>query len=608
MLLLPPALSQLLEAAQALASGQPAAPAVQAALPAARSFVMGGGRLLEQLSPGILRTPRVQELLETGRRGVDDQRRALDALDRAAEGRSAAGAASAVQALRASTERLHDALRALEAEEREAQVFSPYPELDMLLKVGRNVLDLHVAPPVLAGYWRPAAARVTRLRLAADRFRELHERAGAEAPLERLEAGLGAASEFLQAGRRLPLEDALRLIGPASVELHEVLRECEAAAAQKTRPAREPLVADLMQASPELAERIRTEIAAMIDDEEVRVEALRTHPLRALANLQPPTAALERARAAKAPADLDEALAELRHALHAQETRVEEARRPVQGAPLLVDLQVLVGRALLGEISVADLHTELDHFRALQSELSAEMRRSVGLMDPGEEDELQGLLMRQTTGTERLAAFLADGDPRHLFEGWAVIAESAPRLIELSEGLRARLQPEAPPTGTMCFRCGAANPREARYCQKCSAVLPVMAQAPTEYADITQGAEGPAPVPAHVARLEALVQRVESGEAGPDEVAAEVDDLLARAERVAQSFQSQVGRAGDATVREYATFFQEQMELYFDGLHTLRHYAEDGHPDHLYRGLEACRQAGLELMAMRTLIEGALAR
>lgn len=607
MLLLPPALSQLLEAAHNLASGEPAAPAVQAALPAARSFVTGGARLLEQLSPGILRTPRVQELLETGRRGVDEQQRALLQLDQAAEGNSAAGAARAAEALRASTLRLQDALRDLQAEEREAQLFSPYPELDMLLKVARNVLDLHVPPPVLAGYWRPAAARVTRLRLAADRFRELHERTEPQDPLERLEAGLGATAEFLQAGRRLPLEDALRLIGPASVELHEALRECEATVAQKTRPAREPLVADLMQASPELAERIRTEIAALMDEEEVRVEALRTHPLRALANLQPPTAALERARAAKAPADLDQALADLRHALHAQEERLDAACKPVQGAPLLVDLQVLVGRALLGELSMADLHTELDHFRALQSELSAEMRRSVGLMDPGDEDELQGLLMRQTTGTERLAAFLADGDSRHLLEGWAVIADSAPRLIELSEGLRSRLQPEAP-TGSMCVRCGAANPREARYCQKCSAVLPVMAQAPTEYADITQGAEGPAPVPAHVARLETLVQRVESGEAGPDEVAAEVDDLLARAERVAQSFEGQVGRAADPTVREYAVFFQEQMQLYFEGLQTMRQFAEDGHPDHLYRGLDACRQAGLELMAMRSVIEGALAR
>jgi len=629
-LLLPPPLAALVEVARAFVSGQVEPDRVRQAMPAAWWFVWNGSRLLDQLSPGVLRTGRVHELLRSARQESEAQWRALQALENAlAEARSV-GVQRALEDLRLATDRLQEALRALRCAEEEAEFYSPDPELDHFLKIGRNVLDGHVMPQALQADFPGVASRVARLRAAAARFALFHPEsalcASAEPHLKSLEAGMGAAAEFLQTGHREALEDCLRLVAPASVNLHPILHEMESWAAGHRRHAVHPLVEDLACARevalPEgLLERLWDDLVALVEDEAARIETLRRHPLQTLAGLDPEPAAAHHLAARQALSEarttgltgallepLDVALIALRGELARQAGLLEQATAPVQGAPFLAEFQLAVGRAMQGQLPREEMSAAVEHFQALQKGLEDELAQSAGLVDPEEEEVLHDLLARQGEAGILLEAWCRGRDEPKLDQAWGILAETTPRLVALSESLRQRLQDaNSTPTGTTCMRCGAANPPSNRYCGACSAVLPVSAQGPTEFSEILGGAE-PAPgAPAHVVRLENLVRRVEEEQVGPAEVQAEVEDLLARAEQVASTFHGQVRSRllADPALVEYARFFQEQMETYQEGLRAILCFAREGRSDLLYRGLESCRSAGTELMALRSVVDQA---
>ncbi len=630
MLLLPPPLAALVEVARAFVSGQAEPDLVRQAMPAAWWFVWNGSRLLDQLSPGVLRTGRVQELLRSARLESEAQWRALQALESALAGGRSVGVQRGLEDLRLATDRLQEALRALRSEEWEAEFFSPDPELDHFLKIGRNVLDGHVMAPALQADFPGVASRVSRLRAAAARFALFHPGsalcASAEPHLQHLEAGMGAAAEFLRGGRRETLEDCLRLVAPASVELHPILKEMESWAVRHRRHAAHPLVEELARAREvalpeELLERLWEDLAALLEDEAARIETLRRHPLRALAGLDPEPAAAQHLAARQALSEaratglagallepLDVGLTSLRGELARQAGLLEQATAPVQGAPFLAELQLALGRAMQGQLPREEMRSAVEHFQALQQGLADELAQSAGLVAPEEEEALHDLLARQGEAGTLLEVWCQGAEEGKLDEAWAILAETAPRLVALSESMRQRLQStNSTPTGTVCMRCGAANPPSNRYCGSCSAVLPVSAQGPTEFSDITGGGEPAPAAPAHVVRLEDLVRRVEEEQAGPAEVQAEVEDLLARAEQVASTFHGQVQPRllADPALVEYARFFEEQVEIYQEGLRAILCFAREGRSDLLYRGLESCRSAGAELMALRSVVDQA---
>ena len=630
MLLLPPPLAALVEVARAFVSGQADPDGVRQAMPAAWWFVWNGARLLDQLSPGVLRTARVQELLRSARLEAEAQWRALQALESALAESRKVGAQRALEDLRLATDRLQETLRALRSEEQEADLFSPDPELDHFLKIGRNVLDGHVAAQALQADFPGVASRVTRKRAAVERFALFHTEselgAAAEPILQNLEAGMGAAAEFLQGGRRETLEDCLRLVAPASIELQPLLQEMEAWANQHRCYAAHPLVEELARAREvvlpeELLERLWEDLTVLLEDEAARIQTLRLHPLRVLAGLDPEPAAVLHLAAQQALSQsrstgltdapleaLDEALTSLRKELAQQAELLGQATAPVQGAPFLVEFQALLGRAMQGQLPREELHSAVEHFQALQQGLADELAQSAGLVDPEEEEALQELLTRQGEVGTLLELWCQGAQEENLVEAWAILAETTPRLVALSESLRRRLQNVNPaPTDPICLRCGTANSPSSRYCGACSAVLPISAQGPTEFSEIT-GADEPAPAaPAHVVRLEDLVRRVEEEQARPAEVQEEVEDLLARAEQVAANFHGQVRPRllADPTLVEYARFFEEQMEVYMGGLRAILCFAREGRSDLLYRGLESCRSAGAELMALRSVVDQA---
>jgi len=416
-LLLPPPLAALVEVARAFVSGQAEPDLVRQAMPAAWWFVWNGSRLLDQLSPGVLRTGRVQELLRSARLESEAQWRALQALESALAGGRSVGVQRGLEDLRLATDRLQEALRALRSEEWEAEFFSPDPELDHFLKIGRNVLDGHVMAPALQADFPGVASRVSRLRAAAARFALFHPGsalcASAEPHLQHLEAGMGAAAEFLRGGRRETLEDCLRLVAPASVELHPILKEMESWAVRHRRHAAHPLVEELARAREvalpeELLERLWEDLAALLEDEAARIETLRRHPLRALAGLDPEPAAAQHLAARQALSEaratglagallepLDVGLTSLRGELARQAGLLEQATAPVQGAPFLAELQLALGRAMQGQLPREEMRSAVEHFQALQQGLADELAQSAGLVAPEEEEALHDLLARQ---------------------------------------------------------------------------------------------------------------------------------------------------------------------------------------------------------------------
>ncbi len=630
MLLLPPPLAAVIQASRSVLAHQADPDQVRGLLPAAYWFVWNGSRLLDQLSPGLLRRGRIQDLLVSARQEAEAQWRALQALENALSGQRTLAMQRATEDLACATGRLQDLLRTVQAEELEGDRFSPYPEFDAFLKAGRNFLDGHLGPQALQAGFPEVASLTRRLRAAVLRYGALYDDPDgvgqAEVPMADLEAGMGAAVEFLTHGQRTALEDCLRLVGPASVRVHEAMVAMDARACQARRQGRHPLVEDLVRAreralGEEGVRRLWEELDARLEEEAARVQGLAGHPLRLLAGLEAEAhrALLENARrqaerardAGLAGADLgalDAALSDLREALARSSELLAQALEPVQDAPFLAELQMAVGRAMQGQLSASDLQAAVDHFRSLQNGLAGELQQSAGLLQPEEEEALLDLLQRQAEAGEELAAWCEGGEVDHLREGWQILAQTTPGLAQISRAMHQRLQATAPSSsGPVCVRCGAENPTGVRYCGACSAVLPVCAQAPTEYSDIIGGGEALPPAPAHVVRLEELVRRVEEELAGPEEVASEVDDLLARAEQVARGFQRQVlpRVREDPAVLEYADFFREQMDLYVEGLRAMRCFAEEGRSDLLYRGLESCRRAGAELTAMRAALDQA---
>ena len=626
MLLLPPPLATVLEASRCLAAGEAGPEKLQAALPGAYWLVWKASRALEQRSPGLLRAGRIPELLETGKREAEAQWGALKALEGALGQVQPAALQRAAEDLRAASGRLQEALRALQVEELQGAAFSPHPDFDLFLKIGRNVLDGHVPASALKERYPGVASAVLRLRILSRRFALLHDEpslaAGLEGALERLEAGLGAALEFLRSGDRVALEDCLRLVGPASVEAHQALAEMEEAATRDRRYATHPLVEELFRAReralPEEEVRSLWEEAALgLEGEKAQVEGLQGHPLRDLADLdlEHPSRRLEEARSSLHGAraaglehadleGLDAAFQGLREAVAWQVANLERLQGPVQGAPFFEELQLLVGLALQGQFPAQEVRRALVSCRELQEILAAELEEASGRMEPGEEEILRHLLERQVEAVECLDQWCEDGEGQHLREGWWILAEAAPQLVALNRALRQRLPSTPREAGTPCMRCGASNPPQSRYCGSCSAVLPVSAPSHAAYTATFGGGEAAPATPAQVLRLEELVHRVEGGQAGLEEVMAEVDSQLARAAGVAQQFLQQVAPRAqkDPEVLEHAGLFQEQMERYVDGLHSLRLCAEEGHASGLYAGLEACRQAGLELVALRQAV------
>ena len=633
MSLLAPPLNRLIDAAERFTRGQALADEVRSCLPAAREFCAEGRGLFRLIAPGLLRTPEVERLLEECAQDLDAQEKALTQLEEALATAFPSSVGSAAGRLREAATRLAGGYGALHEEEQKEKIYSPFPALDHFLKVGMNVLEGRVPRGELAERFPPVVSLVERLGRDVSRFRALYEApavAGSVSELVgTLQAGLGAVVQYFETGKLPALADGLKLLGRGSAALQGGLVEMDriATTARKgSHPYLEELrmavdrhaegrlpwllVRDAWQLVGSTAEHYHRELDAFrrfplypfLQGEEGRVRAALDTTVAELARLEPQFAHPGRPDLAALEASFDLLARRVAHLWD----RLEEELVRYAEAPHVEELRERVGRALLGEPSEELLRERLLHFHEVQQGLAGEA--AAGGLDPALAHELTMLFAGQDEGYRVMLDSLETRDLAELRRGWEALEATLPRMLELVRGLRQALQAvrDAAPAGPRCLRCGQENARGTRYCTACGAVLPEMAHAPTEYTDITGGAASSGITGTRLSLLEDLVARAEVGEAEPSEVLAEVAALEAMATQVARTLETQVAPAAQGEAADFAAFFRERVDGFLHGLEWIRACVEAGDVSGMWQGLEACRQAGHDIVDLKAQIDASM--
>ncbi|MBI3928239.1 MAG: hypothetical protein HY319_22030 [Armatimonadetes bacterium] len=640
MFFLAPSIAHVLEAAERYSGGHLSADQLKATLPEAVSFVQDSGHLYRTLSAGILRTETVEELLNQARLELEAQAEALQKVELAAEEGRVHAVREWSQKLRASSERLLELYGKLQEEERKEKVYSPFPELDHFIKTGINLLNGFLEPLAVQNRIPTLMGLAGKLRADVDRFRALHgalevaDRAAG--PLDRIAAGVGACIAFVQEGRREALQDGLKLLGSGSVQLAEVLQEFDRVAAGHQQYSSHRPLEELARAltahredrvPPELVDQTWAAVDAAFHYYDREVRSVRSFSLfPALEeDWKPVSEAVERLRQKLEPlaevvrsrprlesfplAELDAAFSAVVSGTESLWQRLDNEVKKLQGAPHLEALRDMIGRAIQGNVPRRELREGLEHFKRLQAELLSDLGRS---RDAGTQ-QLAALLATHTAGFDLMERYFEDEDPGHLRRGWAFIEQSLPRLIEIGQEMKERVEaqraPEEGPRQVLCFRCGASNTPGRRYCASCNAMLPATLETPVEYTDIIGGQEDEQGFqPANLVRLEQLAERVEAGDCSRGELARELDQLLAQADQTRRMFEKQLVPmlGSDAVLTSYATFFAQALAQFVEGLLTMRGFAEEGSLNLLRSGLVMALEAGEQLDLMRHKIDQAI--
>jgi len=181
-----------------------------------------------------------------------------------------------------------------------------------------------------------------------------------------------------------------------------------------------------------------------------------------------------------------------------------------------------------------------------------------------------------------------------------------PRMIEIVRGMREVLEKARPaaPTGMACMRCGHANPPGARYCGACSALLPEVFQAPTEYTDILGG--GAAEAGTRLSSLERLLTGYELGQVEGEEVLAELVALEQMSERVLRALEQDEPRIQTDHEAAFARRFRALARDDAQGLALLRKGLEEGDFSAAWQGLEVCRVAGQGVLGLKQEIDAVM--
>ena len=132
----------------------------------------------------------------------------------------------------------------------------------------------------------------------------------------------------------------------------------------------------------------------------------------------------------------------------------------------------------------------------------------------------------------------------------------------------------------LCIRCGHTNGYGGNYCARCNAVLPKMTHVPQ--------VETEAPVVNdRYLRIKEACDQVLYGERSPEEFATYIDEII-----IALETKDQEMREIEIPDESYDDFREELevgfsgVELFLEGLRTLRLYTEQPEESHLQAGLE----------------------
>lgn len=577
---------------------------------AALKFSRENRHIFERVAVGIVIDFPVAELQRQYRAELDAQEGALRKLLEAAREGRPRGLQDALGTVLSTAGRCVEIADQMRAEEEKRPRYSPIPELDHFIKAGINVLNGAATLVELECRLPHIFTLVEQKELDVERFRRLYGQPELVQPtgdaLAQMRAGLGAVAQCFRETEPQALLDGLRLLGAGSTALMRSLLEFEKVAAEAPYPFLHELQLGQERLHPETDRAIfgllwsRVEASFYHYENEVRsVKELALFPLMESVWNRTDAAARELGREltrlapqwAASPTlvplgQLEKGFERVRQGLEELWRRLESELTRLEKAPQFAMLRELVLRVARGTASEEDLQRALEHNRKSHQELLAGA-------PPG---ELSELLERQDAAYSELEKFFQDHEPGHLLMGWTMLDATLPRMIELAEGPKRDL-----PQPVGCFRCGTVNPPGSGFCKTCKAALGG-SSGPTEYTDITTPPEVRAR-PAHLVRLEELVQALENGAATQEDLIVELDKQLDRADNIWRQFEAQVVplTGTDPTLDAYVNFFADQISEFMEGLVSMRE-------GNLRSGLALCWSSGTELVGLKSRIEEALRR
>ncbi|NMA26353.1 MAG: zinc ribbon domain-containing protein, partial [Burkholderiales bacterium] len=229
-----------------------------------------------------------------------------------------------------------------------------------------------------------------------------------------------------------------------------------------------------------------------------------------------------------------------------------------------------------------------------------------GGLEGGLGSELGALLAVQGQAWQVLLSSLEGPDLAVLRRGWELLEATMPRMVEIAREMRQVLQKSRPaaPTGMACLRCGHANPPSVRYCGACSAVLPEVFQAPTEYTDILGGAASETGT--RLSNMERLLTAYEVGQVEGEEVLAELVALEQMSEQVLRTLEQDEPRIQTDQEADFARRFRELGNDDAQGLALLRKGLEEGDLSAAWQGLEVCRVAAQGVIGLKQEIDAVM--
>ncbi len=623
-MLLAPPLSQVLQEAVQAASGSAATPSLTSALEAAALHLDQGRDFLDVVVWTLPPGEASHDLEDRARQDLAGLREALTDVARAA-GFSALPPEGAVggplhardleracRALVAASGRMGQSLEELRRLEEAAPPSFPIPEVDRVLRVGHRILSVpaqsgtsaagalasaswttHSSPDRLArghaalqAFLPGAVGAVQRFcalsTLAAELCGSAELAGSVRAAGQDLQAPLGALMSYVSTGNQQDLRAGCEALEERSFGTSQVVWKLQDLVEQARggRPAALHLLLQGLQAQRAELPLLVGELGGWLQAARSDAEALSQHPLAALdkadraatvdlaqaalASMEPVVSSLREGApvAPEAWQALEHAVLALARVWEPQVVRWATRRDLYSRAPSLRPAAEALGAALLGRLEAAEVGPVLENLEALAGELS------VGSLQAGNA-EMSELLERQRAGLQSAREALAQGRPEQARAAWQCLEADLPRILEVS----AELQEVARPASA----------------------------GPTEYYDLAgEQAEG-AWVPRRLGELEALVRRVACGESSYADMEAEVELWLARLAETRKRTTADLLPAleGDPEQRSYAEFFLERLDTLEEGLHRLQSAAQTQRPSDLEAGLECCRAAGEDMLAMR---------
>lgn len=605
---------------------------VVATLEGARTFMLENQAIFEATSAVAPMegggADRVREVREDFVRALET----FDELVRAVEGNSLPLLQKGMHDFETRVKTLLEDLSALGELEAERAPQSPMPVIDQFIKLGINVADGHVPPETLRARLPLLVDTIKNVRADIARFEVLYTApadlvAGAREELSTLEAGVGALFQYFSTGTREALLDCLRLLKAGSARLMERLSGMDEQARAQSRFSRLVPVEEMARAleawgmsriDEGALRRVATVLHSLGHLYASQVDQLGRFPLAFTAREQweafrqaivyleslarpwfeklqaSPMAAASEPALLFALRDAYEGAATTMATLQAE---VEANSHALAGAPRLEELVDCLGRISCAAATVDEAREILDRLVTQQDDLLSEIQQ--GGPNPSTAP-MEELLLEQRQAVLEMGLYLDDGDETHLRSGFAQLKATQPRLLALHQETRKAVdaQRQARERTVSCFRCGATNPVQNRYCKGCNAVLPTMApQDETVYTDIVGGEEVQGES-AHLQRLRTLYDLAEGGgdlHAIMEELAKFHGQFVTTIADYDRTFGPKLESSEDPRVGEYGRLFRRNLDVLVEGVELMHLGAESANLDYMARGLELTLTAGEEM-------------